>query len=438
MKRLCVNIKRGNFVNSVLPAIIILVLFVPSPAYAYLDPGTGNILIYLAASLVGALAFSFRNVFWKIFGKKSGDDSKLDYGAVAIFSEGAIYWNTFEPVANALIEINQPFSYYTMDIRDPGLTISNRFMRSKYIGDGASAFAKMGTLRSKVLLATTPNIGTPGFPMPRPKHAGCLAHVFHGVADLSVYKKGSLDHYDAAFIIGDFMIHGIRHLERLRGLKEKELVPAGLPYLDNLASKIKRPLPPTDGNTILIAPSWGTKSCLRVYGSGFVKELAAAGFKIILRPHPHSWKVDKDLLEQLREELSGINNIEWDKGSDGADARERSDLMISDKSTIRMDYVMLYERPVITLKIKLADPETFESCDMDEIWIEKAEREIGAVVDENRIADIVQIVRETLANAEKRDFSAFRDANIYNFGSSGMVIAKYLAGFTVKSSDGKE
>jgi hypothetical protein len=430
------KIKPDKFADYILPAAIALVLLAPAPAYAYLDPGTGNVLIYLAVSIVGALAFSFKNVFWKLFGKKDGNISNLDHDSIAIFSEGPIYWSTFEPIVNALIEINQPFSYYTMDIRDPGLTISDRFMRSKYIGNGASAFAKMGALRSKILLATTPNIGTPGFPMPRPKYAGCLAHVFHGAADLSVYKKGSLDHYDAAFIIGDFMVHGIRYLEQLRGLKEKELIPAGLPYLDNLASKIKHPLPPTDGNTILIAPSWGTKSCLSVYGGGFVKDLATAGFNIILRPHPHSWKVDKELLEQLQEELSGINNIEWDKGSDGASARERSDLMISDKSTIRMDYVMLYERPVITLKIELTDPETFESCDMDEIWIEKAEIEIGAVVDKRRITDIVQIVRDTLTNTGKRDFSAFRDANIHNFGSSGMVIAKYLAEFAGKPGDG--
>jgi hypothetical protein len=430
------KIKPGKFAGSILPAVIALILLAPVPAYAYLDPGTGNVLIYLAVSLTGALAFSFKNVFWKLFGKKGENISGLDHDSIAIFSEGSIYWNTFEPIVNALIEINQPFSYYTMDMRDPGLTISNRFMRSKYIGDGASAFAKMGALRSKILLATTPNIGTPGFPMPRPKHTERLAHVFHGVADLSMYKKGSLDHYDAAFIIGDFMIHGIRYLEQLRGLKEKELIPAGLPYMDNLASKIKHPLPPTDGSTILIAPSWGTKSCLSVYGGGFIKDLAAAGFNIILRPHPHSWKVDKELLEQLREELSGSNNIEWDKDSDGASARERSDLMISDKSTIRMDYVMLYERPVVTLKVELADPETFESCDMDEIWIEKAEREIGVAVDKNQITDIVQIVRETLANTKKRDFSAFRDANIHNFGSSGMVIAKYLAGFARKPGGG--
>jgi hypothetical protein len=138
----------------------------------------------------------------------------------------------------------------------------------------------------------------------------------------------------------------------------------------------------------------------------------------------------------LKDELAGISNIEWDKGSDGASARERSDLMISDKSTIRMDYVILYERPVITLKIELTDPETFESSDMDEIWVDEAEKDIGAVVDKSQIADIAQIVRDTLANSGKRGFKAFRDANIYNFGSSGMVIAKYLAGFASKPGDG--
>jgi hypothetical protein len=92
-----------------------------------------------------------------------------------------------------------------------------------------------------------------------------------------------------------------------------------------------------------------------------------------------------------------------------------------------MDYALLYERPVITLKISPSDRQTFEISDMDAAWMDTAEREIGIVVAEDRISDIADIVREALTNFKKKDLASFRDENVYNFGSSGRVIAEYLA-----------
>jgi hypothetical protein len=408
--------------------IVVFLLFFPDAAYAYLDPGTGNVLLYLAVSLCGVLAYSAKSVFWAIFNKKKEKPGELDHDKISIFCEGKNYWNTFRPIVASLIEKQIPFSYFSMDIDDPGLEIENNLMFSRYIGEGSAAFARMGQVRSSVMLSTTPNIGTPGFPMPRPKYVKRLVHVCHGVDDIGLYKKGSLDHYDSVLLVGNFMIHGIRFVEHARGLREKELVPAGLPYLDDLASRMKNPLPPTDGKTVLVAPSWGTKGCLHVYGGGFIGDLARAGFNVILRPHPHSWKMEKNLLNKVKRELSDYDNVEWDSAPDGALAMERADILISDTSNIRMDYALLYERPVITLKIALDDPETFELSDMDSAWMETAEREIGAVVDKDSISGIVNIVRESLTNHTKKDLTSFRDENVFNFGSSGRVIAEYLSG----------
>ncbi|MDR1509976.1 MAG: CDP-glycerol glycerophosphotransferase family protein [Synergistaceae bacterium] len=399
-------------------------MLVPKPAYAYLDPGSGNILVYVLISLAGALLYTLRNVFWGLFGRKRENTMKHD--SIAVFSEGKNYWNTFKPVVEALIELNQPFSYYSMDIDDPGLTVENDRMLSRYIGEGSAAFARMGQVRARVMLSTTPNIGTPGFPMPRPQQIERLVHVCHGVDDVGLYKKGSLDHYDAVLLVGDFMVRGIRHLEKLRGLDPKDLVPAGLPYLDDLASKMKNPPPPTDGKTILAAPSWGTKGCLFVYGSRFIALLAEAGYNVILRPHPQSWKTEEKLLQRIQSELKTYENVEWDKELDGSVAMERADVLVSDTSNIRMDYALLYERPVITLKIALSDPETFELSDMEGAWMDKAELEIGSVVRSEQIEHIAEIVGDILSKKEKKSLAAFREANIYNFGSSGKAIAEYL------------
>ena len=113
---------------------------------------------------------------------------------IAIFSEGKNYWTTFEPIVSALISRGQPFSYFTADIEDPGLTIRSSLMRGRYLGEGSAAYARLNRIRCRVMLATTPNIGTPGFPLPRPAGVEFLVHVFHAPAGVAYYKKARKHH----------------------------------------------------------------------------------------------------------------------------------------------------------------------------------------------------------------------------------------------------
>ena len=101
----------------------IFILLVPSTAFAYLDPGTGNILVYIVISLIGAVAFSLKGAFYKLIGKKgitSSGKSKESTNDIVIFSEGKNYWNTFKPVVDALIKEGHNFSYseYTAYLQD--------------------------------------------------------------------------------------------------------------------------------------------------------------------------------------------------------------------------------------------------------------------------------------------------------------------------------
>ena len=425
------TVLRKNFFVSMsgLKNTVVLVFaflfFAPCTAYAYLDPGTGNILVYVFVSLLGALLYSLKGFYWFIRGKNTRN-SYTEHKKILIFCEGKSYWNTFKPIVMALMEKKTCFSYYSMDVEDPGLTIENELMCSRYIGEGSAAFARVCTERPVLMLATTPNIGTPGFPMPRPSHVKKLIHVCHGIDDIGLYKKGSLDHYDVVLLVGAFMTRGIRYLENLRGLQEKELVLAGLPYFDDLASKMKYPRLETDGNTILISPSWGTKGCLSEYGSDFIRLLADAHFKVILRPHPQSWKIEREMLEKIKKDLRDYENILWDKENDGALAMEVADVLISDTSNIRMDFALLYERPVITLKMNIPDLETFEVSDMDTVWMQEAETKIGIVINKEEVKDIVSFTKKLIQEKQSADFSYFRSENVCNFKQSGQFIADYL------------
>lgn len=410
--------------------------FIPSTAYAYLDPGTGNALVYVVISLFGAVIYSLKGLFYKIIGKKEETQEKGKSGTaneIVIFSEGKAYWNTFKPVVKALIDKKAYFSYYTMDVDDPCLTIDNPYITNRYIGNGSMAFSKIGNLKANVVLSTTPNIGTEGYPIPRSEKINKLVHVFHAFDDLTCYHRGSLDHYDAVMLVGAFEVPIIEKLESIRKTPKKELYPAGLPYLDELALRKEQVEDTTEAGkrnnnrpVVLVAPSWGVKGCLTQYGDHFIELLAQAGFNIIIRPHPQSLKVEEPLLDAIQQNLKKFDNVTWDFEVDGTVSMKAADILISDTSSVRVDFLFIYQKPIITLEMPFGDMKDFEFADLKESWKEKALATMGCTVGKEQIKDIVAIVEGELKEKTTDRIIAFRNENIYNWRNSGEVIADYL------------
>ena len=369
------------------------------PAYAYLDPGSGNALVYLLVSLFGAVTYFLKSTFYRILSFIRGE--KIEAQAdddIVIFSEGKSYWLTFKPIIEELIKRNISFTYLTMDVRDPALTIEQDCMHSRYVGDGASGFPKVANAKGLLMLATTPNIGTEGFPLPRPKNIQCLAHIWHSVCDTGFYHLGALDHYDAALTVGDCFIPSIRLVEEKRSLKPKEVTSVGLPYLDelkkNMSLQSTRHI--SKAKTILVAPSWGNKNCLAFYGWDFLKELAAQGFNVIVRPHPQSLRVEMDFFQRIKKDVERYNNITFDFEIDGSASMSQADLLVSDKSSIRFDFAFLYEKPVLTLDIPLKDLSMYEASIIGELWEESHSEQLGLRLQFRDKDRIVEAVKETL------------------------------------------
>lgn len=427
----------------------VICFFVPSTAYAYLDPGTGNALIYVALSLLGAVFYFIKGFFYKVIKRKEeqtetqtvSEDTE-QHKSIVIFNEGKAYWNTFKPVVEMLLERKQPFTYYTMDIEDPCLTIADRLMDNRYIGDGNMAFSKIGHLNADVVLSTSPNIGTKGFPIPRSKRIKKLVHVFHAFDDLATYYKGSLDHYDAVMLVGAFEIPLIRKLEELRHLPAKELVPAGLPYMDELLKKAKSKtdepseastnadisLNDPENITVLLAPSWGEKGFLKSLGINFIERLAEKKFKLILRPHPQSLKVESKLIHNIESKLQKYNNLKWDFNPDGTDSLRKADILISDTSAVRLDFALVYHKPFITIPSVFSKEamQDFEIADLGFSWIEENIKDIGYTLQEGELEKLDEVIIRVLKERTDKDILDFQNRNIYNIGRSGEAIAEYL------------
>ena len=402
----------------------------PGTASAYLDPSAGNALIYIAVTLVSVSAFALKSIFYRLTGRTHKDSHVSN--DIVLFSEGKIYWTTFEPIINALLAKNQAFSYFTMDIEDPALRIRNKLMKSRYIGEGSSAYARMNQVSCKIMLATTPNIGTPGYNFPRPAKAKILAHVFHDPDGVPYYNKFALDCYDSALTVGNYAVPAIRFLEKLRNLPAKEIISLGLPYWDKMYNeKIDSPVNPR--KVILIAPSWGDKGFMSYYSLDFVKELAKE-FDIIFRPHPQSRKAEPALLDRAKKLIDSLPNAKWDESPSPAESLSRADLLISDTSAIRLDYAVIYERPVIALEVKAENLDSFEMSVLPDDMKSLADK-LCVPIKASEINNILEIVKESLKAENVKSISEFVRENIANLGTAGEHIADYLINKAKEATD---
>lgn len=353
-----------------------------------------------------------------------------------IFSEGKTYYLTFKGIIEELIARKIHFTYLSMDVLDPALEIDSEYMHSKYVGEGVLGFSRIEQCVGKVFLATTPNIGCTGYPLRRPRGIRLMVHVCHSVCDLTYLKVGALDHYDVSFDLGPWMEPRTRIVEAKRNLKPHRCLPVGLPYMDelirehqcaclvqereqNASQKATEPC-------ILIAPSWGAKNSLKIFGTKFIDELLGLGYQVILRPHPQSYKFEADFYKELLGKFKNFPNFHYDTAISGTESMRRANLLISDVSGFRFDFAFIYGKPVLTLKVPAQDLSSFEASVIGSVWEEPYEGRLGAVLTQEQGEEILNYIEKLL----KEDFSEsdrkLYDELIFNHGISAKIAVDQL------------
>lgn len=414
--------KHFNYGNLIFTTAFLLA---PGAVFAYLDPGSGAVLVNLLIAGAATLLYSIKGVFLRLMGHKELPQSKNSPIKITLFSEGKQYWTSFQPLLEALNQHQIHFRYLSLDIEDPALAYKSDYMEARFLGYGALAYYRISTLRSEILISTTPNLGCSGYPIKRSARVHELIHIFHSVADLSMYRTGSLDHYDTVFMVGDFQAESIRQIEAARKLPAKKIISLGLPYLDVLKRSVK-PMA-NEQMTILIASSWGEKGLFKAYGSGFIHELCQQGYRVIMRPHPQSAISEPDLVPRLQKEFKHHTRLSWDTSISPSTAMNQADLLISDTSSIRFDFAFMYEKPVITLEIPQQSMPGFEREYLSAAWTDLASPEIGLVLNhKDLVGGICRFIEQAGQEFNPMRIKAFRTKCLVNYGCASQKIAQYL------------
>lgn len=330
----------------------------------YIDPGTGSMLFTILIGIVGAAIYSLRMFLIKIRFKLSGGKIETNdkKSAFVIFSDDKRYWNVFEPICREMNKRGKEVVYMTASEDDPALQNSYEHVKAEFIGKTNKAFARLNFLNASIVLSTTPGLDV--YQWKRSKEVQYYVHIPHAANDITLYRMFGLDYYDAVLLSGEYQIQDIRKLENLRNLKEKEMVVVGIPYMDEMAARLKCADPiPEHKRTVLLAPSWGPSAILSVYGGKIIEVLLKTGYHIIVRPHPQSFKSETKLLEELMKKYPESENLEWNQDNDNFDVLRRSDILISDFSGVIFDFALVYDKPVI-----YTDP-NFDVSPYDAWWL---------------------------------------------------------------------
>ena len=371
----------------------------------YIDPGTGSMLFTILLGIIGTGMFFAKKLIMKIRFRLSGGkaDVSKDVLPYVIFSESKNYLTTFKPVCDEFEKRGIQVNYWTASEDDPLLKEPYEHVKCEFIGEGNRAFAKLNMMSADICLATTPGLDV--YQWKRSKNVKYYVHVMHSAATTLLYRMFGMDYYDAILTTGDFQKEEVKELEKVRNDPVKETVTVGSLYLDGM----KERLDGTDEEeraekrTVLLAPSWGEAAILNLYGDKIIDALIGTGYRIIIRPHPQSMKSEKEMMDTLIAKYPAGDDLEWDFDPDNFNTLYRSDIMITDFSSVMLDFALVFDRPVIYAEYEL-DKSVYDACWINHpLWQEDTFPKLGAPLKENDFGKLKEIIDAVISSDEYAD-----------------------------------
>ena len=160
-----------------------------------------------------------------------------------------------------------------------------------------------------------------------------------------------------------------------------------------------------------------------------MSKLVETGFHIIIRPHPDSYKSEKEIIAVLKEKYAEYENVEWNSDNNNVDVLSRADIMVSDFSGVVYDFALLFERPVI-MAYEQFDTIIYDYDWMDyNVWHYKELDDFGAWLTSENISDIKNIIVDLLTNDEKKEARIAAKKVLWrNQGKGAEKVVDYMMG----------
>lgn len=354
---------------------------------------------------------------------------------VVFYSEKSGFYKYFQDTIEYLLShSNVVIHYITSDPDDQIFAISEREPRIKpyYIGE-KRLITLMMKMEADMVLMTMPDIQTFHIKRSYIKKDIEYIYLFHGFASTHmVLREEALDHYDTIFCSGPVQMREIRAREALKGLPEKQLIDTGYGVIEHLRAAYEQmDHTPHERPQVLIAPSWQKDNIMDSCIDALLEQLVHRGYRVILRPHPEWLKRYPQKVEAFegrhRADLAG-GDFEFQTDFSSGDTVYQSDLVITDWSTIAMEFSFTTRKPslFINTPMKVMNP-NYKELGMEPLDITLRD-DLGRSVDLDKVNTAGEAVAELLADSDayREKIDSLVAELMPNFGHSGEIGGRYI------------
>lgn len=342
---------------------------------------------------------------------------------IYFFSESGFYKDFFEEFVLSVDIENKKCIYLTSDF-DEYLYFKDK-ITTFYIGKGIVRQIIFSTIKCTMLVLTLTDLGN-NFQISK----NCLKYIyfFHSLASThKIYKKDAFKNYDIIFCNNEYQKKELELAEQKFFFPQKKIIITGYMYLDFLHKNYNNI---DNKKTVLFAPSWNynKKNLLNEYGIYILDFLTKNKFQVIFRPHNEHYKRSKKIISEIIKKYSNLSNFYFDKEMSNMNSLKKSEILITDNSTIGMEFSLTFYKPTVYLnyteKIHNPDFKVLNIEPLEEIF----KRQLGYSLNVNNLDEIDDIYLNRLSNKIdlKNKCEEFKKKYLTNIGNSTNIASKNL------------
>ena len=341
------------------------------------------------------------------------------------FSESHNYKHDYIDLLNKLNKKPYLTSLITSDIKEYYDLKKNNY-DVYFIGSGFLRVVIFNFISCKYMIMTMTDLGNNLNKSLFCKNYVYFFHCMHSTH--KIYTPRAFDNYDIIFTIGSFQSDEIKKNETLNNLPQKRIYKTGYFYLDYLVKSSNKSI--SEKDCILFAPSWNydEDNLFNKHGDSIVSNLINSGFNVIFRPHPEIIKRNKSKFNHVVSKFEDNKNFILDLNASNVRSMEKASLLITDNSSISIEYSFAFYRPVIFLDYK----EKIHNKDYHSIGTSTFEsefkKELGisvSIKDINKLSFICEnAIKENKFDNHKTDI--FKKKFLSNISNSAEVAAQFL------------
>lgn len=205
-------------------------------------------------------------------------------------------------------------------------------------------------LECKFMIMTLTDIGNH---LPKSQLCKYYVYFFHAISSThKIYTHSAFKNYDIILCNGEYQKKELILAENKFNFPPKEIINSGYFFLDHLKKKAN--LKSKKKRHILFAPSWNynKNNLFDDYSVEIISNLISENFSVIFRPHPEHYKRSKITINKIKDMFMNNKNFLLDENFSNLESLEKTEILITDNSSIVFEFVLVFKRPIIFIDYK--------------------------------------------------------------------------------------